>query len=234
VSAQSVRKYEDLGFLPPAQRSASGHRRYGQRHLEAILAARAMQAGYGWLPALHIMQCVHQGDLAAALELIDARHAEVHAGRREVEDTLTALRDTLATEQPFHPGSGAHEPLRVGDVARLVGVRVSALRFWEQVGLLQPRRDPASGYRLYDREQIRRLRIIVLLRRAGYRPERIATVLAAIGTGNPQSALAAIERRSAELAERSRRCAAATAAFWGYVCSVGMEDSQLADSYSWP
>lgn len=184
-----------------------------------------MQAGYGWLPALHIMRCVHRGDLTAAMELVDARHAELHAGRREVEETLAALRATL-TAAGIARESRGHEPLRVGEAARLVGVRVSALRFWEQVGLLQPQRDASSRYRLYDREQIHRLRIIVLLRQAGYAPERIAQVLAALGDGRPQSALAAIERRRTELTERSRRCAAATAAFWDYVSS--REDAAAA------
>src|SRR5688572_31749675 len=48
LSAQQVRRYERWGYLPPAERTTSGHRRYGPRHLHAILAVRAMQAGYGW------------------------------------------------------------------------------------------------------------------------------------------------------------------------------------------
>ena len=212
-----MRAYEELGFLPPAERSTTGHRRYTQRHLEAILAARAMQAGYGWEPALRIMRCVHRGDLAAALEMVDARHAELHEARRQAEDTRDALRSAFA-----EPGdmarrqSPGRDPLRIGEAARLVGVRVSSLRFWEEAGLLQPKRDATSRYRLYDAEQVRRLPVIALLRRAGYSPARIAPVLTALAAGRPERALAAIEQRRVELAERSRRCAEATTAFWTY------------------
>src|SRR5947209_5205835 len=114
LSAQSVRKYEQLGFLPPAERGPTGHRRYGPRHLRAIRAARAMQAGYGWEPALRIMQCVHRGDFVGALELVDARHAELHGSRRRVDETLDALRAALAepaaATRQGRPGRG---PLRI-------------------------------------------------------------------------------------------------------------------------
>src|SRR5690606_42109731 len=44
--------------------------------------------------------------------------------------------------------------LRIGEVARHLGVRASALRVWEAEGLLVPRREPRTGYRL-DRKSTR-------------------------------------------------------------------------------
>lgn len=224
ISTQSVRKYEAWGFLPPVERRPSGHRRYGQQHLYALEASRAMIAGYGWAHALHIMQQVHRGDFASALALIDARHAALDRSRREVQETLDALR-TVAGAPPIRlPRRGSwnrRRLLRVGEAARLAGVRVSALRFWEEQGLLLPGRDPSSGYRLYNEEQVRALQIVTLLREAGYRFEAIRTVLQEMGAGRPEGALAAVERRLEDLAEASRRCAAATAALWAYVVEVG-------------
>src|SRR5438093_795822 len=104
VSAQTVRKYEEMGFLPPAARSPTGHRLYGPQHLHAIRTARVMAAGYGWEPALHIMRLIHQGDLGAALSAIDARHAELHQGRHDVEKTLAALR-AAAVRSPVLAGT---------------------------------------------------------------------------------------------------------------------------------
>ena len=107
--------------------------------------------------------------------------------------------------------------LRVGQAARQVGVRVSALRFWEEEGLLHPQRDDSSGYRLYDEQQLRRLRVVVLLRDAGYAVEAIRLVLDELAAGRPERALRAVEGRRVEVARASRACAAATAAFWEYV-----------------
>ena len=227
LSEQSVRKYEHLGFLPSAERGPTGHRRYGARHLQAIQVARVMQAGYGWEPALRVMQRVHRSDLAGALELVDARHAELHESRRQVEETLAALRAVLAEPTAARrQGQRGRGPLRIGEAARLAGVQVSAVRFWEQAGLLQPRRDETNRYRLYDAEQVGRLQVIVLLRKAGYSPAKIAPVLTELAAGRPEKALAAIERRRGELTEQSRRCAEATAAFWDYVRAASAGSDQ--------
>jgi DNA-binding transcriptional MerR regulator len=227
VSTQSVREYERLGFLPPAARSPSGHRRYGQPHLDAIMAARTMQAGYGWFPCLTIMRCVHAGDLPAAIELVHGQHAALAAERRRIDETHAALTAALNGIDSPLPRS-RRDGLQIGEVARLAGVRASALHFWEHIGLLRPQRGKSSRYRLYDQEQLRKVQIIVLLRRAGYRPERIGEMLAAIGEGRPEAALAALDRHRIELNERGRLCVAATAAFWEYVSSGrGDENSSI-------
>lgn len=55
------------------------------------------------------------------------------------------------------------KPITVGEAAKLVGCSPATVRLWERQGLLRPRRT-ASGYRLYDREQVDRLRRIARLR----------------------------------------------------------------------
>ena len=222
VSVQTVRKYEAWGFLPAAERSASGYRRYTYRHLHALEAARTMIAGYGWQPALSVMQAVHRNDLEAALPVVDSRHAALDRGRREVEETLGALRAvSKAPEvQPGTRGRTGDQKLRVGEAAQRVGVRVSALRFWEEQGLLRPEREASSAYRLYDEEQMRRLQVIALLRQGGYGFEAIRTVLSELAAGHAAKALTAVEHRKKELAQASRRCAAATAALWAYVTEL--------------
>ncbi len=216
VSVQTVRKYEAWGFLPPAERSATRYRLYTYRHLHAMEAARTMKGGYGWQPALTVMQAVHRGDLDSALAVVDSRHAELDRGRREVEQTLRALQ-TVAGHQEEGARTHRSERLRVGQAARRVGVRVSALRFWEEEGLLHPHRDESSGYRLYDEQQMRRLRVVVLLKEAGYDFAAIRSVLDELSAGRPERALRAVDGRRVELASASRACAEATAALWEYV-----------------
>ncbi|HET8913863.1 MAG TPA: MerR family DNA-binding transcriptional regulator, partial [Ktedonobacteraceae bacterium] len=138
ISVQQVRNYEYLGFLPPAERSKHGYRLYTEQHLAALKTVRCMLAGYGWQRTLEIMQALHHNDLAAALALIDARHAEFTSRRHQIERTLIALR--LLAESGFSALPNPHQlqRVRIGDAAKQVGVRVSALHFWEQQGLLQP------------------------------------------------------------------------------------------------
>ncbi len=169
-----------------------------------------------------MMQAVHRGNLSVALALIDERHAELANKRLQVEQTLTAL-GILAT-QSAPPANACHaELLRVGQAAKHMGVRVSALRFWEQQGLLHPVRDKRSRYRVYDDQQMRRLRVVVLLREAGYDFDAIRTTLDELAAGQPEKAIAAVEKRRAELAKTSWACLAAMSSFQGYVSEFWAE-----------
>jgi DNA-binding transcriptional MerR regulator/quercetin dioxygenase-like cupin family protein len=58
-----------------------------------------------------------------------------------------------------------HGFLRIGDVARLVGVSPSILRSWENLGLISPLRT-RSHYRLYSHADVRLLKRAQFLRRA--------------------------------------------------------------------
>jgi DNA-binding transcriptional MerR regulator len=218
ISVQQVRNYEAWGFLPQAERKTNGYRAYTLQHLQAIRAVRTMISGYGWQRALLTMRAAHSDDLDAAFALVDARHADLDSRRREIEQTLGALK--AISEKPLETsvrnGRGNRASQRIGAVAESLGVRVSALRFWEEQELVVPQRDPSSGYRYYNEEQIRRLRIIVLLRQGGYNADAIRPVLSELAAGRPERAIAAAEQRLNDLAAASRRCAQATAAFWGY------------------
>jgi DNA-binding transcriptional MerR regulator len=215
VSVQQVRNYEADGFIPPVERSPSGYRRYTRRHLAALKTARLLIGGYGRERARQIMQAVHQDRLPEALALIDQRHAELTRTRLELEQTLATL-SLLATQLPSDMPTRFTQGLRVGAAAHLVGVRVSALRFWEQQGLLQPSREDDSKYRRYDERQLRRLHIVALLRQANYDFAAIRTTLAEIEAGQPQRAIAAVEQRRGALASRSWRCLRAMALFYAY------------------
>jgi len=227
MSTQAVRNYEQWGFLPPSERGPQGYRLYGPQHLHAMRTAHLLIGAFGWEHALRMMQSVHQQDLPSALAVIDARHAAIHHSRLEIEETLKALRVTSTTPS-FSTGESGNRKqthlLHIGEVARRTGVQVSAMRFWEQQGLIEPTRDGSNRYRLYDEQQIRALQIVVLLRKAGYGIEAIRMVLTQLATGTLEQALTAAEKRLKELSETSHRCFEATAALWRYV----EENSQMS------
>src|SRR3954462_6773462 len=59
------------------------------------------------------------------------------------------------------------EPLTIGEVAARSGVATSALRFYEERGLIRSERDGSSGHRRYARSVIRRVAFIVFAQRIG-------------------------------------------------------------------
>jgi DNA-binding transcriptional MerR regulator len=60
--------------------------------------------------------------------------------------------------------------MRVSELARRVGVRPSAIRFYESSGLLPAPGRGANGYRDYDEVDYCRLRVFVTLRSLGLEP----------------------------------------------------------------
>jgi MerR family transcriptional regulator, repressor of the yfmOP operon len=55
--------------------------------------------------------------------------------------------------------------LRIGDVARLVGTTPRTIRYYEEKGLLPPAGERAAGrHRLYDEQEIERLRELLRMR----------------------------------------------------------------------
>ena len=220
ISVQQVRNYEARGLLPQAERSQSGYRLYTRQHLAALHTVKSLVPGYGWQRTSAIMQALHRGDLSAALAIIDERHAELARKRRQVEQTLLALR-TLAVQPETLRRSQRSHPVRVGEAAKQVGARVSAVHFWEHQGLLHPLRELHSRYRLYDEHQMRRLRVVALLREAGYPFTIIQSVLDEVAAGRPEQAIAAVENRREELTRTSWSCLEALTFFHQYVSEFG-------------
>ncbi|NMO50482.1 MerR family transcriptional regulator [Actinoplanes sp. TBRC 11911] len=67
----------------------------------------------------------------------------------------------------------------IGEVARVSGLTVSALRFYDGAGVLVPAEvDAATGYRRYADEQVRAARLVAGLRRVGMPVAEIAKAVA--------------------------------------------------------
>jgi MerR family redox-sensitive transcriptional activator SoxR len=68
------------------------------------------------------------------------------------------------------------EPLTIGEVAKRCGVATSALRFYEDRGLIRSLRT-SGGHRTYDRSVIRRIAFIVFAQRVGLTLAEVAETL---------------------------------------------------------
>jgi DNA-binding transcriptional MerR regulator len=214
VSVQQVRNYVDQGVLPPVERLPSGYRVFTEEHAAALTATRALAAGHGWQPTRVIMNAVHAGDLAAALAAVDESHAALDRERAEIADVLAAF-ETLANQDVE---TTTRAMLRIGEVARVVGVRTSALRVWERGGLLRPARQRSTGYRVYDQTELRNARVVALLRSGAYPMPTVKAVLDELrATGSPERVRAELAQRERDLHRRSRARLKGSAALATYL-----------------
>ncbi|MFF0751739.1 TioE family transcriptional regulator [Streptomyces sp. NPDC004267] len=221
LSTQAVRNYEEAGILPVADRTPSGYRTYTPLHARALGAFLALLPGHGHRAATSIMRAVNDGAVDEALRLIDESHAQLLDDRRTLRAVETALGD-LAGAGHEQPAPSAPGDTFIGPLAAKLGIKPATLRTWERAGLVRPRRDPRTGYRVYDEAAVRDARLAHQLRRGGYLLEQIAPLIdrvrAAGGLEPLEAALGDWHRR---LSARGRAMLAGAAELEAYLRERG-------------
>ncbi|MFB6836914.1 TioE family transcriptional regulator [Streptomyces sp. NPDC056361] len=237
LSTQAVRNYEEAGILPAAQRTPHGYRTYTPRHAQALRTFLALAPGHGHRTATEIMRAATRGAVDEALRLIDESHTRLLDDRRTLQAVEAALRDLeptaegrgggadhAGTDHARVPHAGAVEAgvadaevarpgdMFIGPLADQLGIRPATLRVWERAGLVHPRRDPKTGYRVYDPAAVRDARLTHQLRRGGYLLERIAPLIAQVRTaGGLEPLKATLGDWHARLSARGRAMLAGAA-----------------------
>ncbi|MCE4943580.1 MerR family transcriptional regulator [Streptomyces sp. VTCC 41912] len=212
LSTQAVRNYEEAGILPPAERAPSGYRVYAPRHAAALRTFLALIPAHGHATAGTIMRAVNDGAIEDALRLIDRSHAQLAGDRSTLEEVADALRDLAPTHEP------ASGTTFIGPLADRLGLRAATLRKWERAGLVVPRRDPRTGYRVYAPADVRDVLLAHQLRRGGYGLAQIARVLEQVRTaGGPEPLQAALREWRDRLTARGLAMLAGAAALDAYL-----------------
>ena len=227
LSTQAVRNYEDAGILPAAVRTPSGYRAYTPRHARALRAFLALVPGHGHRTAAAIMRAVHDGAVGEAFRLIDESHAQLLEDRRTLRAVEDALRDLDSAKANAHAdrGHGAAVVTTntfIGPLAAALRIRPATLRTWERAGLVRPRRDPQTGYRVYDEAAQRDARLTHQLRRGGYLLEQIAPLIAQVRTAGGLEPLgAALHDWHGRLSARGRAMLTGAAELEAYLRERG-------------
>lgn len=169
VHPNTVRMYEQWGFLPPVPRAPNGYRQYTRFHLDQMRLARTALHG-GWpgrairRSAIQLVKQSATGDVRGALKqarrhltLVQAERAQAEAAADYLEKWANGELDTERTS-----------PLQIGEAAQLLDVSTDMLRNWERNGLIKVPRERGNRYRLYGPIELGRLRVLRLLYRAGY------------------------------------------------------------------
>jgi MerR family redox-sensitive transcriptional activator SoxR len=103
-------------------------------------------------------------------------------------------------------GFGVAENLAISDVARVFGLRTSAIRYYEQIGILPPPMRK-NGQRRYDNSALFRLAVVRRARETGFTLEEIRELFFGFppGTRPPKRWHQLSQRKIAELRERMKR-----------------------------
>ena len=95
----------------------------------------------------------------------------------------------------------------IGELAQASGVPAKTIRFYEEIDLLPPAQRAENGYRLYDAEDVQRLRFIRNARSLGFTLDDLKEVLALRDQGEAPCRYVAhlLGVKAAEIEERIRQ-----------------------------
>jgi len=75
--------------------------------------------------------------------------------------------------------------LKIGELSDRTGVSCKTIRYYEEIGLLPPAKRAHNGYRVYDDEDVERLRFVRGASVLGFTLDEITEVLAFRDRGEP-------------------------------------------------
>lgn len=167
VHPNTVRLYEEWGFLQLVPRNDKGYRLFTQGHLEQMKLARiALRCEFveGNIRerATVVVKTAALGKLEQALEEAYSYQQHIRSEQDKAREALVLIRQWINGKSP----ESTNTYKKRSDVARLIGVSIDILRNWERNGLVDISRDPDNNYRVYGPNEINKLKIIRTLRAA--------------------------------------------------------------------
>ncbi|MGD9161379.1 MAG: MerR family transcriptional regulator, partial [Desulfobacteraceae bacterium] len=167
VHPNTVRMYEEYGYLSPIPRTPKGYRIFTEDHLDQVRLVRT------------IMKWPYSGGKSLVITII--KHTAREQLGSALEDAYRYLtrvkaeidRAEMAAELLEHWASGmaienTSISLSMRETAELLDITTDALRNWERNGLIKIPRNPKNNYRVYGSDEIARLCVIRTLRKARY------------------------------------------------------------------
>lgn len=186
VHPNTIRVYEELGYLPPIPRASNNYRQFTRMHLEqAKLARLALEWPFvGDRELLEaLVKSAAAGDYGMAMERAYQYLARVRVERTYAEAAVEFVERWAAGHLIDTP----RERLTITAAAAYLDVTVDMLRNWERNGLIDVPRDPSSGYRLYGTTEFGRLRVIRILLRSGYSMMAILQMMIRFDSGEREN-----------------------------------------------
>lgn len=186
VSNTTLKRYEKNGLIPPVLYTKGNHRRYEEIHFVAFKTIRELLNGFDIPLTYQLMRLANEKEFTKAHWLI----AQAQKDLVKKKETLQLHKEFILS---FPQKSLKNQKMRIGELAKFAGIETSTIRYWEKRGLITEIRDQSSGYRFYEKSEVRKTIIITLLRKSIYKLEDIKSIIDEIDDKN----LASIKRHYA-------------------------------------
>ncbi|EDS72756.1 MerR family transcriptional regulator [Anaerofustis stercorihominis] len=176
IHPNTVRLYEEIGFIPKVNRLENGYRVFTDLHIKQFKIARralsieVLQNGLR-KRAIEIITTSAKMDYDKSLMLVKDYINQLDMEINNAEEAITITKKLLNQDYELNG-----KVLKRKEVSALLDISIDTLRNWEMNGLIKIKRKE-NGYRIYNDEDIRKLKIIRTLRCANYSLSSILRML---------------------------------------------------------
>ncbi|MEX3622539.1 MerR family DNA-binding transcriptional regulator [Viridibacillus arvi] len=174
VSTTTLRRYEEQNLIPDVTRTESNHRIYTLIHLQAFTTIRTLLKGYEVTIVYEAMRMIKNENYKKSLWLINEQQFHIELEKQKVEEILTMIQNADFTK---YNNRKLKKCMSIGEAAEIAGVKTSAIRYWEQEGLVRSERNNENGYRMITIAELRKILVISSLRKTVYYIENIKQLL---------------------------------------------------------
>jgi DNA-binding transcriptional MerR regulator len=182
IHPNTVMLYEKWGYIAPVERKENGYRVYIETHLEQMKLVRMALRGelikcYMGFEVKNIIRSAAQGDLRKALELSREYLTHIQNEKNNELKVMKIIQGILKSDSLEEKNISLNRKV----AAKLLGVSINVIIYWERDGLLEvPRRK--NGYRVYGEDEIKLLRVIKALRQENYSTQCIRSMFKKLKT----------------------------------------------------
>ncbi|WP_294467322.1 MerR family transcriptional regulator [uncultured Anaerofustis sp.] len=176
IHPNTVRLYEEIGFIPKVNRLENGYRVFTDLHIRQFKIARralnieVLQNGLR-KKAIEIIKTSAKMNYDKSLILVKEYLNQIDMEIKNAEEAIGITNKLL--KEGYEEGG---KVLKRKEVSALLDISIDTLRNWEMNGLIKVKRKE-NGYRIYNDEDIKRLKIIRTLRCANYSLSSILRML---------------------------------------------------------
>lgn len=196
IHPNTVMLYEKWGYIAPAPRKRNGYRVYTETHLEQMKLVRlALRSDsikwYMKFEVQNIIRSAAQRDLKKALELSREYLTHIQNEKNNELKVMKVIQEILKSDLLTEKNISLNRNV----AAKLLGVSINVIVYWERNGLLEVPRSK-NGYRVYGEDEIKQLRIIKALRQENYSTQCIRRMLKKLKTKSKGNDMFLSEERS--------------------------------------
>lgn len=181
VSTTTLRRYEEQDLIPVVPRTNSNHRIYKPIHFQAFTTIRALLKGYDIPVVYEVMRMIKSSQFEEALWMVNEQQYQIQVEKQRVEEILPMIQKAEFIQ---YKNVELNECMSIGEAAKIAGVNISAIRHWENEGLVHSKRNKENGYRMFSIPELRKILIISSLRKTVYYIENIKKLLNDLDTHN--------------------------------------------------